>query len=227
MTWPFVAESRFGSAPDNTAESLYAEQNISLPWTVDPISSWVDYRCWLECHLDAGLALHKPLPSSSSPYDTLASCGLQDANLDALKPATGGVNLNPGVRTRDVIQRMATPTYTFVLRGYALRVGYQVPIPGLKTVGGVPAVPAAIQRGYNVIVANLAGGIPLWYAPWELHYYVTGLPTKPTTAPVPYNPALHIRPDAELPNAVHLPATWSDQRHAVRQPLEGSPIPRP
>lgn len=232
MTWPFLDEFPFGSSPDPSTNTLQPEGNLALSWTVDPAASCLDYRCWLECLLDAGMVLHKPLPSSDPDPDTLASAFIQDANLDAQNPALGGVNLKPGVRVQDVIQRMATSTYTFVVRGWGLRVGYQIPIPGLKSVGGVTAVPAAVQQAYNVIVGNLPGGIPLWFATWELHYYVVGLPAKATAAPVPFNPALHIRPDAQLPDTIRLPWTMPDQRHALGalqpvQPPQGGITTRP
>lgn len=207
---PLVTKDNVQVAP----ESL-----LSLPWVIDKDSSYVDYRCWVEILLDAGMALHKPLPQNNPTVDTLATAYFQDPDFDEATPANG-VNLGSSSNAVDVIQRMASSTYRFVLRGFGLRAGYQVPIPGLKSVGDVPAVPAEIQRGANVIVGNHSG-IPLWFAFWELHYMITRPPrqspqSKPglVTVPIPSNPALHINPKAKLPSSVRLPWTTSDQVNA-------------
>lgn len=228
--WPFNLEPVAGSPPDTSFNTTFPEKQLKLPWTLNPAASWLDYRCWVEVFLDAGMALHKPLPSSDPAPDDLGQSDIFNPSGDSLKVGSG-VNVTPTARYADVIQRMATPTYTFLLKGTALRAGYQVPIPKLVSVAGADAVPGRIQAAYNVIVGNLSG-IPLWYAQWEKHYMVTNLPTSQgNQAPVPFNPALHIRPDAQLPQTVQVPWTQPDQRHAYGaqgQPiLTGSPVQRP
>ncbi len=219
-----------GGVGDNA--SLFPEDSLSFPWVFNPQNSWFEYRCWVEVNLDAGMALHKPLPQKNPIVDHLATTYLGDANFDTATPASG-VNIASYSDATDVIQRMATSTYRFTLRGWGMRAGYQIPIPGLKTVGGVPAVPGEIQRGYNVIVGNLAG-IPLWFATWTLEYLIAkaprgspGLENRPgsVAAPVPANPALHIRPDAKLPLSVQLPWTVIDSRND--EPLLASLTPPP
>lgn len=188
------------------------EAAIVLPWNSDPVVSWLAYEIWLECRLDAGMVRHKPLPQAAAPVDTLAA-----AYIDRPKygPFAGGTNVGAQSRVLDVIQRMATSTYRFLLRGYALRAGYQVPIPGLVSIAGQPAVPDGEQWGYNRLVANW-NGIPVFFAAWSLPYMVAiapaSTPGAPTYAPVPANPALRMRADVELPDATLVAVTTKDER---------------
>ena len=205
--------------PSHTADTaIFPEAGISLPWGVNPVASWVDYRCWVEVALDAGMALHKPLPQTAQPVDTLASVGINDANLDSVIKPLGGVNMVSGFRGADVIQRMATSTYRFILRGWGVRAGYQIPIPGIVAIGNSPVTPERIQRAGNVIVGNFAG-IPIWLAFWEIHYIVAFPPQgSQAQAPIPTNVAQHITPDAKLPATVKLPWTQPDQRNQPGRP---------
>lgn len=212
-TLPFSSDFSGQVLPDD--EPIFPEDQITLPWAIDPAASWISYSCWVEVHLDAGMVLHKPLPQFDPDADTLASLAIDDPHLDS---ETGGVNITARASAQDYIQRMATSTYRFILHGGGVRVGYQIPIPGLMSVSGVEPVPGEIQRAYNVIVGNLAG-IPLWRAAWELHYIVPNMPSPGLNAegPVPFNPALHIRPDAKLPQDIRLPRTVpGPQRVALR-----------
>ena len=190
-------------------QSVAPEDNVSLPWIFDPENTWLDYRCALEVRLDAGLALHKPLPQQNPAFDTLASVEL--GTPDQATNGKLGVNLLSTSKAVDVIQRMASSTYTFVLRGFGLRVGYQVPVPGLVSVGDQTAYPVGEQyTSGNVLVGNMIGGIPVFYCEWELPYAVTQAPNL-VNAPVPPNPALHINADVQLPIVVLLPSTPIDQ----------------
>jgi len=206
---PFYAEPAGGGTPDGTSQAVFPEKSISLPWVIDPATSWLAYDAWVEVHLDAGIALHKPLPSSDPTSDDL---GTTEVGAAEDFTAASGVNVTPTAPFQDVVQRMATPTYLFVLKGFGLRAGYQVPIPFLRSVGLFPAVPGEVQRAYNKIVDNAPGGIPVWFAEWEKWYVVAGL-GQGAAAPVPANPALHIRPDAALPLSVQLPWSQSDMRN--------------
>jgi hypothetical protein len=210
MSSPFLSDFAGPVVPQDSP-GVYPEDDITLPWAVAPQATWLDYRCWVEVHLDAGMALHKPLPQSNPAADTLASDFIDDPNMD--KNKTEGTNVVSRSTAKDYVQRMASSTYRFILRGWGQRMGYQVPIPGLHLVGNVTPVPDEIQRAYNVIV-GAAMGIPIWFAAWELHYVVPNVPNMPSTglnaqAPVPFNPALHVRPDAKLPQSIRLPRTVS------------------
>lgn len=223
MAFPFVYP--FVGAPGSVDPDQGAPESLlQLPWAINAVASWLDYRCWVEVMLDAGLALHKTLPQSNPQADTLGKVAIDDPQGDK---KFGGVNV-AGTGVSDVIQRMATSTYTFILRGFGTRVGYQIPIPKLVRVGKAGALPGTVQRAFNVIVGNFAG-IPVWFAAWELHYYIPVSPgtaspggvglTGTNTAPVPFNPAYHIRPDAELPQGILLPQSESDQNSVQQSTL--------
>lgn len=220
------------------AENI-VERNISLPWAMRPEVTWLQYRCWIETYLDAGIALHKPLPQgpqgASRPQrgarlvnnelqcDTLASLDVASATLDQ---STQGVSLVSGGDYTDVLQRMATSTYRFCLKGFALRVGYQIPIPGIVKVAGVDATPAERQFATQVVVGNFSG-IPLFQARWELWYYVAMPPRAEQLAP----PALsdHIRADVQLPpyGKVQVPYTQAGNTNRVPSGSEDDLSPPP
>ncbi|PWT92677.1 MAG: hypothetical protein C5B54_03160 [Acidobacteria bacterium] len=216
---PFLRESysrldKYVGIPNFDDESQHPENEIDLPWAYNPVNSWIDYRCWIEVDLDAGLALHKPLPQQATAVDTLADIAINDPQGDS---RVAGVNLLSDFPGGDVIQRMATSEYRFILKGYGIRAGYKIPIPGIVQIGGTYVYPERVQRATNYMVGNLTGGIPLWLGRWELHYMINGqlfaskgdLQEFPE---VPFNPAFHIRPDAKLPLAIRLPFTHTDQR---------------
>lgn len=200
-----------GGIPDSDTDGIWPEDALTLPWVIDPAVSWLAYACWVEVLLDAGMAMHKPLPQKNPAVDTLGEVGFSDREF----AADFATNINgPAVDSvsghTDIIQRMANSEYRFIVRGGAQRAGYQIPIPGLLAVGGQKAVPEGLQRAYNKIVGNLCG-IPIWQAEWELPYVVAKMTTS-ARYPVPPNPALHISPFAELPVAIVLPRGPVDQR---------------
>lgn len=197
----------------NQDDSTNVEQGVLVPWLIDPASSWLDYRCDLEVRLDPGMVCHYPLPQQpTSRIDTLATADVADVRHETYKT---GVNTIAQAAVQNLPQRMATSRYFFVLSGRAMRCGYQVPIPGLKTVAGVPAVPMAPQRAMNTLVGNI-GGIPVWLAVWELWYFVY-LPPKSQQLP-PANLADHIRADVQLPTGLQVPYSQPDQS-SVTQPI--------
>lgn len=239
MAWdPFSPD--FTGAQQDPDDGSPAESALGLPWSADPAASWITYRCWVEVNLDAGMALHKPLPQQNPKNpDTLASVAINDSSFDTFQVPTGqaGVLVKPNLvgnkRIVDVIQRMASSTYRFILKGYALRAGYQVPIPGLVKIGGVTPVPDRIQRAANLLVGNFSG-VPVFLGYWEIHYVV---PASPQTSIgqggaigvadlVPFNPALHIRSDQALPEAIPLPVTPTDARSSATGGL-GKPVGQP
>jgi hypothetical protein len=201
----------------NQDDGSLPEQSIGVPWVIDPTMSWLDYRCWIECYLDSGMALHKALPQSPQPIDTLAGGFVGGTEEDALPKITTGVNLKSQGSFTDLAQRMATSRYTFVLKGYAVRAGYQIPVPGIKSVGGVPAIPGRNLANPNLpgqwslgnpLVANYSG-VPIFANRWELWYFVT-LPPKYPQLP-PDNLAQHIQADVKLPTLMTVAASQPDQ----------------
>ncbi len=183
------------------------EAGLKLPWFFDPQVSWLAYEISLDVDLDAGMALHKPLPQSASGVvDTLASSIVEplDPKADA---ANFGPNLVSATVYADILQKMATSTYLFFLRGRAIRAGYRIPCPGLRYVAGVPATPAERQF-YTCFVSGNFCGVPVFVAHWDLWYYVK-VPPKAAQDPPP-NMALHIRADQELTRTQNVPVSPAD-----------------
>lgn len=191
-------DAQFQAGISNVDSGLRFEQDLLLPWPSDPLTSWVYYDCTLAVMLDSGIVIHNRLPQVDNTPDTLAMCDLNDPNLDLL--ATGGVNLKCKDQYTDIVQRMGHARYWFRLWGQALRVGHQVPIPGIKMIGGVPAIPydKNPQWAFNRIFpgGNYSGGI-LWHAAWSL-WYTTAVPPRTQEIPTA-DPAAHIRGDVEIP----------------------------
>jgi hypothetical protein len=183
------------------------EKGLTLPYVVNPRYSFLEYQMWIECYLDAGMVLHKQLPQVPQAIDTLAVAGAFDVNLDN---NVNGVNLTSVGKFTDTVQRMATSEYQFVLKGFALRVGYQIPVPGLKTVAGVPAIPGKLQWSLGNRVVGNYSGVPLFFNQWELWYFVAIPPKKPQLPPP--NLGEHIRADAQLPTGMQVPWSQPDQQ---------------
>lgn len=161
--------------------SSIVETPVKLP-TPDQRANWVYYDVALGCKLDSGIVVHRTLPQVDSDWDTLGSCDITDPGIDVL---TGrGVNLISNDTFQDTVQRMAHSQYWFRLWGQALRVGEQIPIPCIKTIAGVDAVPHDNnpQWAYNKIVGNYSGQV-LWYAQWSLWYTLASAPKSQQLPP--------------------------------------------
>ena len=210
-TTPLGGTRNGGHVTDVDDPNDHPEDDLSLPWCINPVATWWDYRCSVEIQLDPGSVLHKQLPQTNPSWDTLGVVDITDA---AFAAGTNGVNLNSNSAAVDIIQRMASSTYRFILRGNGLRAGYQIPVPSLVKVGTVLAVPTSPMFANPEIVGNLLGGIPLWFNQWELHYIVGSSPkiTALSQQPIPPNPAAAIGPNAPLPRDVKVPRMPADSR---------------
>jgi hypothetical protein len=236
-----VTSSNFQAGVNNLDQNQVAESGLLLPYVIDPRVSWLEYSCRIEYELDPGIVLHKILPQTAQPIDTLAS-GTFDgtsgkqvitglipvvatqggvtkgitnvavtgfAKQQPIDTSTVGANGVSAGKFTDFVQRMATSRYRFALKGHALRFGYKIPIPGLVTVCGVPAIPDWPQRviSDSEVTGNFSG-VPLFFAQWELWYFIN-VPPKSTQLPPP-NIAEHIRADAELPSGMQVPYSQPD-----------------
>lgn len=184
------------------------EKGLLLPWVSDPESSWVYYECTVGAMLDSGIVVHRQLPQVNKLPDTLASCDFADTNMDQIGDV--GVTLKCNDQYQDIVQRMGHARYWFRLWGQALRLGKKVPIPSIKSIGGVAAVPydRNPQWAYNRIAPyGNFGGAVLWHAQWSL-WYTTAVP--PTSDAVPaVDPAAHISSGATPPSSSGMQAPYS------------------
>ena len=225
---PFVNENRQAKLPvkgkyqvgktDSDDDSIL-ERGLLIPWVSDPSGSYLYYECSVRVILDSGIVVHNRLPQVNYKTDTLSAIGFDAANLD--KIINQGVNLKSNDQYTDIVQRMGHSRYWFNLRGTGIRAGYQVPIPGLVTIGGVPAIPydKNPQWAYNMIPpgANF-GGIPVWLAQWSLWYTTAQQPTS-NTIPTS-NPSAHITGDTKLPQkGIQSPWSQADDNSVPSSPV--------
>lgn len=198
---------------------ISAETNVKLP-LANERANWVYYDIALGCMLDSGIVVHRTLPQVDSNWDTLGSCEITDPSIDML---TGrGVNLQSNDSFQDTVQRMAHSQYWFRLWGQAMRVGEQIPIPSIKIIAGVKAVPhdKNPQWAYNKIIGNYSGQV-LWYAQWSLWYTLASAP-KIQQKP-PQNLAQHT--DGTSSNEMQVPWSHPDD-NAVLSNRETRPLLR-
>ncbi len=207
----------------NVDPNKAVETGLLLPWSSDPAGSYVYYDCAIGCMLDSGIVVHNRLPQVNRGVDTLSRTTLDDPNLDSL---TGfGVNLKCLDQYADIVQRMAHARYWFRIWGQALRVGYQIPIPGIKTIGGVPAIPydRNPQWAYNSIApGGNYGGVILWRAQWSL-WYTTAVPPNANTVPAA-DPSAHISGTVAPPAAgIQVPYSQADDDASAQGAPKQSP----
>jgi hypothetical protein len=187
------------------------ESGVNAGWLIDPDVSWLEYECWIECRLDSGVVTHRQLPQSVQSYDTLGQITVDDPLMAVNK---NGINLKSKGKFTGLVQRMANSVYRFNLKGRALRMGYQIPIPSLKSVAGVPAIPddEDPQKAFCMLWGNYSG-VPVYLAQWSLWYTVSVPPTKPQDPPADL--ADHIAATDQLPQGIQVPVTVPDSQ-AVR-----------
>ena len=201
--------SRFQVGRSDVDADQTAEQGIQLPWSKSPSASYFYYECTVGALLDSGIVVHNRLPQYNGPFnDTLATIPIDDPRLDLV--TTFGVNLRCRDQYQDVIQRMAHSRYWFRIWGQALRAGYQVPIPGIKTIGGAVAIPHDNnpQWAFNRIMpGGNYSGVIMWHAMWSLWYTIVVPPTSTDDkeAMLVADPSAHISGNAALPSGMQAP----------------------
>jgi hypothetical protein len=160
--------------------------------------SWVDLVAWLSVETDSGVTVGILLPSSplslganTGVWQQLLSSGLPEGALEstffpqAADLTTGQQNSQSQAQGTTFVQYRTSPILYVTLHGYAIRVGYQIPIPQLLSVGGLDAVPCGrtdMGEGFEqCTIGNL--GWPLFFAKWKLRYVIaakTGTPQAST-----------------------------------------------
>lgn len=200
--------SKFKAGISDYDPGKVIEQGVKLPWPSQPNISWVYYDCTVSAMLDSGIVVHNRLPQIDNTYDTLGMCDFNDPNLDTL--INGGVNIHSNDEYTDIVQRMAHSRYWFRIHGQALRIGKKIPIPSLKTVGGVSLIPHDNnpQWAFNRIAPGVNyNGVILWHAAWSLWYTTL---TPPRTQFIPAaDPSAHISEATPQPPTSGIQAPYS------------------
>lgn len=201
------------------------ERDILIPWASSPTGSYVYYDCTVAVVLDSGLVVHTPLPQVNRTADTLASVQIDANEVDTV--VGPGVNIKSNDDYQDIVQRMAHSRYWFHLFGQAIRIGYRVPIPGIKSVGGVQVTPHDDnpQRAFNRIMpGGNYSGVILWHAQWSLWYTTTKPPTHQYIPEV--DMGAHISGKTNPPSGLQSPFTHADDDAQTMQLQPGGPIRR-
>lgn len=203
------------SDTDNNAD---IEGGANIPWSDNPAATYVYYDCTVGVMLDSGIVVHNRLPQVDRAADSLSAIALDDPNLETFKDV--GVNLKCADQYRDIVQRMGHSRYWFRLWGQALRVGYRVPIPSIKMIGGVPAIPydENPQWAFNrIFPGGNYGGVVMWHAAWSL-WYTTDRPPTSQVIPVA-DPSAHLNGNSKLPAGVQAPFSKADDDAQVATPI--------
>lgn len=145
-------------------------------------TSWIQYRCPVEYHEFGNVIRHKPLEFKvKQKLDQLYTPG--DGKL---KSSSGPAAAPKGATSNtvdDIFQRVAGPSYDIAIYGFALRIGFRVPMPKLVTVGGRKAI--EVNRRQKEGIYSMAGGIPIFFSAWRIDYQLVN---GPNALPVPQNP---------------------------------------
>jgi len=165
---------------------------------VTPFNSWLDYSVSLRYNERSGVIRHKlllpaddsaarspgqPDSTPSPPYVWGGQLGSDDSVRDQVGPGITAAE-GRGTRTTDPVQRPVGPSRRIWLMGYGVRLGYRVPVPVLKTVGGVAAI--EVERWIDERPASAIAGMPIYKTGWIIEYIIPAAPTK--SVEIPANP---------------------------------------
>lgn len=199
-TW---ASRLLADGKKTTSGQLVAERNVDIPTINSAEATWVYFDCSIGVMLDSGIVIHNRLPQIDKGFDTL---GASEFNAKYANELLTGVNLKCQDQYQDIVQRMGHARYWFRMWGRALRIKYKIPIPSIKTIGGVAAIPydKNPQWAYNSIVpGGNFGGVVMWRAEWSL-WYTTLVPPINQVIPA-FEPAAHISGDVPLLGSIQAP----------------------
>lgn len=154
-----------GHQPTQASGATSSNPNPQTPDVVDPIP--------LPDGLLGAIAAADPSILSNDP-----------SGLNVAKSITGGSGpgLIPGLYpgnsvAKEIFQRRGVYRWRVYLHGNAVRVGFPIPRPSLKTIGGVGATEiAGWFRNYPVITM---GKVQVYRAAWQLMYALDSAPTQP------------------------------------------------
>lgn len=136
----------------------------------DPAQSWLQYQSSVEVQRQRPVSRQ----SSLQPRDLEALPWNPNDDAGANYPLRGGDD--------DVIQEGGRSRYSAVFRGYAYRVGYEIPRPAVVSIGQQPAT--EIDGRFEQRQVGESLGVPVYAAAWEIRY---ALPNSPERTAPPVN----------------------------------------
>lgn len=191
-----------GSPPGKTPyKPPITRSGFKLPKLLLPQFSWLWYELRVRLIEDDRAVRHKPLktkkpPTPVEPLDGFFQQG--KAGNPPLQGIVGQGAAQPAARARgsagagvtsstmDLIQQVGSPSYNLRLEGRAARIGYPIPTPRVKSVGGIPLTQA--HQDVQQQQAATVSGLPIYTSTWVIDYI---LPDDPQgDLPMPVNPAM-------------------------------------
>lgn len=158
--------------------------------------SWISWNCEVIYEETTGrLARHSPMGGTIQKIITPAidnqiqqSFG-RSAFANQISYYDGGTILGSAVNTQapSILQEVREPDARVILQGWAIRLGYQIPIPSLVSVGGQTAHLNRIVRTMGKVLA-IHEGEPLFLQAWMVEYLLEGPPSQSYVLPA--NPVL-------------------------------------
>lgn len=165
-------------------ETFSVSNLIDIIGIPSPEKSFIEYECSISTYVNNQLIRHKPLAQQDfSPqtvtggnmnilennFYTIYNC-LHDNLVGEAVDSTYYL-ANPPLP--DNLQIVGAPSTVLVIKGYALRAGYDVNPPNMIVYGGQQV----FQKSRYVDRKQLgSGAVPFFYAEWFIEYYVAGLP---------------------------------------------------
>lgn len=141
-------------------------------YTLPKENSYIDYNNdyqILEENNNIGVNYLQPLSSSSTYYKTMST---NTRDFDGCKLHGYSDDPAPGSFKQETIVR-GLAKYQIRMKGYAIRAGYRIPFPDIKSVNGI-AVSRTGQARYSQKQANISDSIPTYLAMWDVTYNVDG-----------------------------------------------------
>lgn len=221
-------DAPFQQGLSNADPGDVAELKARLPWPQEPEASWLYFECTVGVMLDSGIVVHNRLPQLDFTPDTLSSALFADPNLKNIYGP--GVNLSSRDQYEDIVQRMGHSRYWFRMWGQGLRAGAQIPIPSIKQIGGVPAIPydKNPQSAFNrIFPGGNYSGVIIWHAAWSL-WYTTAIPPRQSIDIPANDPATSIDKNSQLTdkNGFQAPFSQPDDEQVLTATLTTKRLPR-
>lgn len=152
-----------------------------------PNQSYLHYEMRTRLLGEANLIFSKPMSADlqTSDYQQNQLQAGDPFNVDPPGNRFGSVNIeSSGSQVPDLAQATVAADWYIVLSGYAMRVGYPVPLPNIQAVGSIQAYLVNVDAE-NGIAMN--AGVPAHWSRFVLTYR---LPQKPLASAPLYNPVL-------------------------------------
>ncbi len=180
-------------APQNQIQGIRPLANSAIL----EADSWVHYDCEIAVIRNGNLCRLKTLPDGQVVRELRAATPAELSNFQSqyvngfiAQPGNPGQLVNDASKHVDTIQSRTSPAYKVILKGEALRIGFECGIPALSMIGGVKVNNAAFSGASKKVVGNL-NGLPLWYSAWYKMYLVPEVPDGGINPPA--NPSAGFR----------------------------------